>query len=78
MANLNASIEYVASAYYCLRSSFEYFALEIQPFFCSQFTITNACEDHYRFVLFLQALLSSVKNAPVLPAWKTVKRMKKK
>ena len=33
MANFNASIEYVASAYYCLQSSFQNFALEIQPFF---------------------------------------------
>ena len=46
--------------------------------FCSQATVTNACEDHYRFVLFLQALLSSVSNITVLPAWITVKSMKLK
>ena len=45
---------------------------------CSQATITNVCEDHYHFVLFLQALLSSVKYVSVIPAWKTVKRMKEK
>ena len=47
-------------------------------FFVRNLLQRNACEDHYRFVLFLQALLSSVNNAPVLTAWKTVKRMKKK
>ena len=46
--------------------------------FWSQVTITIACEDHFRLVLFFQALLSSVKYVPVLPAWKTVKRMKRK
>ena len=30
MENFNASIECVASAYYCLQSSFQYLALEIQ------------------------------------------------
>ena len=30
MANFNASIEYVYLAYYCLQSSFQYLALEIQ------------------------------------------------
>ena len=50
----------------------------IKPFFVRKLLITIACEDHFRLVLFLQALLSSVKYVAVLPAWKTVKRTKKK
>ena len=54
IANFNASIEYVASAYYCLQSSFQYLALEIQ--LKRRLRNHNRCslsKDHYAALLKL-------------------------